>query len=184
MKMLFAKILTFFMVLPYRIFAGKRISIGRNFACCPRFIIKGPGKVVIGDNVNAWSFAPQGGVKLITQSKDAVIKIGLGTRLNGTTIFARKLVETGKDCMLSTAIIQDNDFHSKGYWTHHKDLSKPVDSREIKLGDRVFVGGEVVILKGVTIGNDAVVGLRCVVRKDVGPRQTVIGDPQVVIFES
>lgn len=181
MKRFFAICFSYLITLPYRIIYGKRLSIGRNFICCLRFRIRGPGKIIIGDNVNSWSFAPQHGTELFTQNSSAVITIGDNTRLNGPSIFARKQVSIGSRCLLSTAIIQDNDFHSKGFWTHHTDINREIATKPVIIGNQVFIGGEAVILKGVTIGNEAIVGLRSVVRTDIPPKATAFGNPATVI---
>ena len=45
------------------------------------------------------------------------------------------------------------------------------------IGDDVFVGMEALVLKGVTIGDGAVVGAGAVVTQDVPPRTVVAGNP-------
>ena len=45
------------------------------------------------------------------------------------------------------------------------------------IGDDVFVGMEALILKGVTVGEGAVVGAGSVVTQDVSPRTVVAGNP-------
>jgi len=47
--------------------------------------------------------------------------------------------------------------------------------------DDVFVGMEALILKGVTIGEGAVVGTGAVVMQDVPPRTVVAGNPAEVV---
>jgi maltose O-acetyltransferase len=47
----------------------------------------------------------------------------------------------------------------------------------IRIGSNVWIGGGAVILPGVSIGDDAVVGAASVVTKDVPPGATVVGSP-------
>lgn len=49
--------------------------------------------------------------------------------------------------------------------------------RPIRVGRNVWVGGGAVILPGVTIGDDAVIGAASVVTRDVPPGATVVGNP-------
>ncbi len=49
--------------------------------------------------------------------------------------------------------------------------------RPVKIGRNVWVGGGAIILPGITIGDDAVIGAGSVVTKDVGPGATVVGNP-------
>lgn len=47
----------------------------------------------------------------------------------------------------------------------------------VQIGARVFVGANAVILPGVAIGDDAIVGAASVVRHDVAPGTVVTGNP-------
>lgn len=49
--------------------------------------------------------------------------------------------------------------------------------RPIHIGRNVWIGGGALILPGVTIGDDAVVGAGSVVTRDVAAGQTVVGNP-------
>jgi maltose O-acetyltransferase len=49
--------------------------------------------------------------------------------------------------------------------------------RPIHIGRNVWIGGGAIILPGVTIGDDAIVGAGSVVTRDVPPGATVIGNP-------
>ena len=51
----------------------------------------------------------------------------------------------------------------------------------ITLGDNVWIGGSVVILPGVTIGNNAVIGAGSVVTKDIPDNAIAAGSPCKVI---
>ena len=54
----------------------------------------------------------------------------------------------------------------------------------VKIGKRVFVGARSVILPGVTIGDDAVVGAGSVVRRDVPENTIVAGNPAVELTKT
>ena len=47
----------------------------------------------------------------------------------------------------------------------------------ITLGDRVWLGGQVVVLPGVTIGEGAVIGAGSVVTRDIPPHVVAVGNP-------
>lgn len=49
--------------------------------------------------------------------------------------------------------------------------------RPIHIGRNVWIGGGAIILPGVTIGDDAIVGAGSVVTRDVPPGATVVGNP-------
>ena len=49
--------------------------------------------------------------------------------------------------------------------------------RPITIGANVWIGGGAIILPGVTIGDDAIVGAGSIVTRDVAPGVTVVGNP-------
>ena len=51
------------------------------------------------------------------------------------------------------------------------------NGKPIAIGENVWIGGGAIILPGVTIGNDAIIGAGSVVTRDVPPRATVVGNP-------
>jgi len=177
MKQLLIKIISYYSKLKYRF--SSRVEFGKGVIANTRLRISGPGKVIIGDDVNLWSFAEP--VELQTYSKDAVIRIGNGCRLNGTTIQARELVEVGEDCMLASVIIMDNDFHHVDP-VRRRDKSE-IPCRPVRIGRNVWIAGQAAVLKGVTIGDNSVVGFRAVVTKEVPANVVVAGNSAKVVKE-
>ncbi|MEQ1735401.1 MAG: acyltransferase [Rhodoglobus sp.] len=55
-----------------------------------------------------------------------------------------------------------------------------VDRAPVTIGDRVFIGANAVINKGITIGDESIVAAGSVVTKDVAPRTVVAGVPAKV----
>lgn len=49
--------------------------------------------------------------------------------------------------------------------------------RPVRIGSRAWIGGGAIILPGVTIGDDAVVGAGSVVTRDVPAGAKVVGSP-------
>jgi maltose O-acetyltransferase len=49
--------------------------------------------------------------------------------------------------------------------------------RPISIGRNVWIGGGAIILPGVTIGDDAIVGAGSIVTRDVPPGRTAVGNP-------
>lgn len=72
------------------------------------------------------------------------------------------------------------DYISCENFTVNKDWSN-VKSKPIKICDKVWIGFDVVILKGVTIGEGAIIGAGAVVTKNVEPNSIMAGNPAVVI---
>jgi maltose O-acetyltransferase len=51
------------------------------------------------------------------------------------------------------------------------------NGRPVRIGTNVWIGGGAIILPGVTIGDNAIIGAGSVVTRDVPPDATVVGNP-------
>ncbi len=114
---------------------------------------------------------------LRTLSAGAVLTLGRDVGISAAVIVAARSVEIGEGTQIgSGAVIADNDFHSRepgGAW----GPLDPSEARPVQLGKRVFVGARAIILKGVTVGDDSVVGAGAVVTRDVPGRHMAVGNP-------
>jgi len=121
------------------------------------------------------------GVKICPCNANAKISIGKNTSIGyNTYIFASKNIEIGNDCMIAPFVyIVDSD-HSikKGInMNQQPNLVSP-----IKIGDDVWIGSHVTVLRGVTIENGAVIGTNSVVNKNVGKDEVFAGIPAKKIY--
>jgi acetyltransferase-like isoleucine patch superfamily enzyme len=110
---------------------------------------------------------------------DGTLDIGERSYVNyGCSLSARRLVKIGADCNIGThCIMMDNDFHRL---EPERRLEEP-ESKPIVLEDNVWLGGRVIVLAGVTIGADSVIGAGSVVTRDVPPKVVAAGVPARVI---
>jgi maltose O-acetyltransferase len=164
--------------LKYSVLMNKA-EIGKNFRVHGILKISGPGKVIIGDNVLVFGIGHP--VTPFTHHKDAVIKIGSNSFINGTRFGCQKQITIGEYAILGDARILDTDFHSI-----YPDRWSPdaiVESEPVVIGINVWVGGGAAVLKGVTIGDNTVIGFGAVVYKTVDANCVVAGNPAKVIKE-
>jgi acetyltransferase-like isoleucine patch superfamily enzyme len=157
--------------------SGGRRRIGDGFLCNGRLRLQGPGRISIGNGVNAW--AREEANVLVTFSPDAVISIGDNVRLNGAGLQCGAAITVGDDCILGSCTIVDTDHHSV-----EVDRRRPgavVQSGPVVIGRNVWVAGAAAVLKGVTIGDDSVVGYGAVVTADVPAGVVVAGNPARVV---
>lgn len=162
----------------YRFRYGRRVRFGRNVLTNGHLVVKGPGRVTFGDEVNAWTHAEKN--VFITYKAHSRIAIGAGTRLNGAGVMASTAIEIGPRCILGSTVIFDTDFHPLEPVRRH-DRSAPIASAPIRIGENVWLGGQSAVLKGCTIGDNSVVAFRAVVTGDVPPNVVVAGNPARVV---
>jgi acetyltransferase-like isoleucine patch superfamily enzyme len=121
-------------------------------------------------------------------------KISIGQRsFISATIVAAQEVQIGDDVMISwgTTIV-DHNSHAIAFsqrandvteWRKgNKDWSNVVCS-PVRIDNKVWIGFNALILKGVHIGEGAIVGAGSVVTKDVAPWTIVGGNPAKLIRE-
>lgn len=68
--------------------------------------------------------------------------------------------------------------HPLDYVIRNKGLEY---AKPIEVGDNVWIGGNVVVLPGVTIGNNCVIGAGSIVTKDIPDNSLAVGNPCRVI---
>lgn len=107
--------------------------------------------------------------------KGAVLKIGEGTYFNrGTEIVASHAVSIGSYCKIARdVIIMDTDQHALD--------ASGLKMSSVVIEDRVWLGSRAIVLKGVRIGHDSIVGAGAVVTKSVPPYSVVVGSAARVI---
>jgi acetyltransferase-like isoleucine patch superfamily enzyme len=115
--------------------------------------------------------------------KHARIVIGTNTGISGSTICAADSIRIGSDCLIGSGVmIVDNDFHAidprnRRSNCNHADIA----SAPIIIGNNVFIGAQSIILKGVSIGDNSVIGAGSVVRASIPENTIATGNPAVSI---
>jgi len=158
---------------------NKNVRIGKKFKVIRKLSIKGPGRVIIGDNVLI-----DGSMHTVTpwtHNKNATIIIGNNVFLNGTRFGCVKGIEVGDNCILGDCRILDTDFHS--IFPDKRNDPNFIQSSPIKIGKNVWIGLGCVILRGVTIGDNSTISALSVVYNDVPEYTCYGGNPAVLIKE-
>jgi maltose O-acetyltransferase len=101
----------------------------------------------------------------------ARIRIGARALVNSAMFHAKCEISAGEDCLFGFGVrVLDADLHAL-------DSRTPERMAPVRIGDRVWLGSDVTVLRGVTIGDDTVVGARSVVTHDLPPRVLAVGAP-------
>lgn len=107
----------------------------------------------------------------------ATVTIGHATTFDGDQrLLAAERVTIGEGCSIAwDVLIMDSDFHSIDGEPHTSPVS---------IGDRVWIGAGAKILKGVDVGDGAVIAAGAVVTHDVPDHGVVGGVPAHVLAET
>jgi acetyltransferase-like isoleucine patch superfamily enzyme len=118
----------------------------------------------------------------ITAGEHGRVRVGGGTFLNqGVMIASEGLVEIGEHCMAANGCLITDGSH------RFEDPEMPVPWQGFttkgptRIGDNVWLGANVVVTSGVTIGRRSVIGANSVVTADVPPFSIAAGSPAKVI---
>jgi len=131
---------------------------------------------------------------LVLYTHSSKIKVGDRTFIGtDTSIYCYDEIEIGNDVMFSWGVtITDTNAHSLISAERKKDVADwkkgaiykdwtNVKHQKIVIQDKVWIGFNSIILKGVTIGEGAIVAAGSVVTKDVAPYTIVGGNPATFI---
>lgn len=129
---------------------------------------------------------------------ESTIKVGARCQLGASQLIAADSIEIGDDVIMAWGItIIDTDNHSI-FWEERKndvtscrndylatkgenlalnfDWSN-VGIKKVTIGNKAWLGFNVIVLKGVTIGEGAVIGAGSVVTRDIKPWHVAAGNP-------
>ncbi len=172
-----------------RIFFYKCISscrvIGRPTLYQPlltpgKGVVEFSGKVSIGVFPSPYFLVTYAHIE--ARHSSATVKIDGGTWINNNfcAIAEYSEIHIGRRVLIGSNVeIYDSDFH--GIKLVDRRRSNPAHAKPVRIGDDVFVGSNVRILKGVNVGEGAVVANSAVVIRDVDPYTIVGGNPARVI---
>jgi acetyltransferase-like isoleucine patch superfamily enzyme len=146
--------------------------------------------IVIGNNCtfnsarNSVRVGLQKRCTFVTLTKKSEILIGNNSGGSGIILLAAKLIKIGNNVLIGAhTMIIDNDFHHSDPGKRHE--TEDIPTRPIIIEDNVFIGTNCMILKGITIGQNSVIGANSVVVTSIPSNSIAIGNPcKVVIRKS
>lgn len=97
--------------------------------------------------------------------------------MNGVRVSSASSITIGDGCMLGNfCYLSDSDWHDI-----HDRTCMPGGSAPIVLERGAWIGDSAIVLKGVRVGENSIVGAGAVVTKDVPPNVIVAGNPARVV---
>ncbi|HLI32584.1 MAG TPA: acyltransferase [Solirubrobacteraceae bacterium] len=148
-------------------------------------LICGRGRVVIGHGV-VFGWPTSGGFRggychIEAASNDSTVEIGDGAWINNNAVIKSEGpgIRIAAGALIGSGVrIYDSDFHDLTPGRRH-DGSPRMGAVEI--GEGSFIGDAVIVLKGVRIGANSVIGAGSVVTRSIPANAVAAGNPARVV---
>ena len=154
---------------------GRLVTDGVAFVCPGVKFEIGPGARV---HLGRWSWI---GDDTKVRCHEGEVRIGAKTVLGQEcTISAFQHVSIGRECIVADRVMLI-DFDHGVVEVERPIRAQGIYKRDVRVGNNVWVGFGAAFLRGVTVGDNAVVGTYAVVTKDVADNAVVGGVPARLI---
>lgn len=167
---------------------GVEVDFGVDVIGMPFIQRLSDSRIVLKNGVrlisNSWATALGINHRVIirTLQSGALILIGEGTGISGGSFCAAKSISIGVNCLFGANVtVVDSDFHHVNSRKRRDPGHAHADAKPIMIENNVFVGTNSIILKGVTIGENSVIGAGSVVTKSIPSNVIAAGNPCRVI---
>ncbi len=152
--------------------------VGKRFRMEQLPYLVGSGNLSIGDDVRlsgkpSFAFSSR-------HCDSPSLVIGTGTFIgHNCAMIVGRGITIGNHCLIAGGVrISDFDGHPIDADDRRNGLTTPSDNvSPVSIGDDVWIGHGAIVLKGVRIGDRAIVGARAVVTRDVPADTIVAGNP-------
>lgn len=129
--------------------------------------------------------------RILCDRTGAKVHVGDRSFVGDSVIVSANQVLIGNDVLISWGVtIVDHDSHAQDFihrrddvmaWYHGRKDWSHVAIAPVTICDKAWIGFGATLLKGVTVGEGAIVGARSVVTRDVPPWTVVAGNPARVL---
>lgn len=128
---------------------------------------------------------------IVFERANSKVMIGSNTFMGGSTLSCAGEIDIGDNVQIAWgSIFFDHNSHSLNYIDRRVDLPNTfkgkkdwstVDVGRLRIGNDAWIGANCVLLRGVAVGDGAVIGAGSIVTKDVPPYSFAAGNPCRVI---
>ena len=159
----------------------KHIKIGKHFRVYGKLVITGPGQVIFGNDCFIMSQVIKT-VRIRTLLPHSKVIFGNHVGLNGSSLVCSEKICIDDFSNIADAYITDTPAHPISI---DRRLYSPPDipAESVYIGKNVWISVNVVVLKGVHIGDNSVIAACSQVRKSLPSNVLAAGIPATVIRE-
>lgn len=166
------------------LFHARCETVGRHFRVCRMPFVVGVPKIYVGSNVNFF-----GKVDIFSGRMFDEPRLVLGDRVDighNVVFLVNKEIVIEDDVNVASGVrFMDSDAHPKDTTERIADLAPRLEEiKPIRVCRYAWIGQNSFILKGVTIGEGAIIGVNSVVMTDIPPYSVAIGNPARVVVKN
>lgn len=166
------------------LFRARCEAVGRHTRFCRMPFVVGQAKISIGDYVNFF-----GKVDIFSGAIFDEPRLVLGDRVDighNVVFVVNKEIVIENDVNVASGVrFLDSDAHPRDTAERIADLPpRPEEIKPIRVCRYAWIGHNAFILKGVTIGEGAIIGVNSVVVTDIPPYSVAMGNPARVVMKN
>ena len=159
-----------------KLFLGRRLELDGICFIGPGVVLQvGKGARI---QLGRWSWVGHG-TKI--RCHEGVVSIGAKTVMGQEcTISAYQHIKIGRECVIADRVMFI-DFDHGVVEVERPIRLQGIYKRDVNVGNNVWIGYGACILRGVTVGDNAIIGTSAVVTSDVPPNAVVAGVPARIV---
>ena len=166
------------------LFRSRCTSMGRHFRLTTLPFVIGHAEIHIGNNVNFFGKVDIFSGRIFDKPM-LVLKDRVDIGHNVSFVVNREIVIEEDVNVASGVRFMDSDAHPRDTADRIADLApRPEEIKPVRIGRYSWIGQNSFILKGVTIGEGAVIGVNSVVVTDIPPYCVAMGNPARVVMKN
>lgn len=161
------------------LFKHPNTKIGHNFKIgdyCSFSLYPDLEKFILGNDINF-----RNSCNLLVGNKAQLIIGNQFFMNNNCSINCLDKIEIGDSTLFGEGVkLYDHNhqyIENNQYSLKHKDFN----TAPIKIGSNCWLGSHVIVLKGVTIGDNVIIGAGCIIHKDVPSNAVIINKQELTI---
>ena len=166
------------------LFRARCTSVGKRFRLFRIPYVVSHAEIHIGDDVNFFGKVDIHSGRIFDHPK---LFLGNRVDIGHNVIFVvNKEIVIEDDVNVASGVrFMDSDAHPKDTQDRIADLPpKPEEIKPVRICKNAWIGQNVFVLKGVTVGEGAIVGVNSVVITDIPPYSVALGNPARVVAKN
>ncbi len=161
----------------------KGVRIGKDSFIREHTKLSGGSHIKIGNNTRIYPYSRLECFEYIS-GKQLNPRLTIGDNVligRNTTILCANNVTIGSNTMFASYCFVADENHGIDPSSPKRYECQPLELSEVHIGENCWIGEKSIILPGVTIGDNTVIGAGSIVTKDIPANSIAVGNPARVI---